>query len=211
MILPERVFGRPGVNWITSGLAMGLISLPTHASIRCSARRSARTDFQRDKSIDALTFDIMRIAHDGGFGDLVFANERTFDFRGTEAMTGDVDHIIDPAGDPVIAILIAAAAIAGEIFAAIGLEIGVDEALMIAIDLRIWPGQLSRSTRLPLAAPSRTLPSASTSCGWMPNSGFVAEPGLRSVAPGRGEIRMPPVSVCHHVSTMGQRLSPTSC
>ena len=29
-------------------------------------------------------------------------------------------------------------------------------------------------------------------------------------APGKGEMRMPPVSVCHHVSTIGQRLSPTT-
>src|SRR6266404_3394889 len=59
--------------------------------------------------------------------------------------------------------------------------------------------------RLPLAAPSSTLPSASTSCGTMPGSGLVAEPGFKSVAPGRGEIKMPPVSVCHQVSTIGQR------
>jgi hypothetical protein len=35
---------------------------------------------------------------------------------------------------------------------------------------------------------------------------LVAEPGFRAVAPGRGEISMPPVSVCHQVSTIGQRL-----
>ncbi len=29
MILPERVLGRPGANWITSGRAMGDISLET--------------------------------------------------------------------------------------------------------------------------------------------------------------------------------------
>ena len=31
-----------------------------------------------------------------------------------------------------------------------------------------------------------------------------------AVAPGNGEIKMPPVSVCHHVSTIGQRCSPTT-
>ena len=30
------------------------------------------------------------------------------------------------------------------------------------------------------------------------------------VAPGSGEIMMPPVSVCHHVSTTAQRPSPTT-
>ena len=42
----------------------------------------------------------------------------------------------------------------------------------------------------------------------MPGSGNVAEPGLVVVAPGSGEIMMAPVSVCHHVSTMGQRSPP---
>jgi len=37
-------------------------------------------------------------------------------------------------------------------------------------------------------------------------NGRVAEPGLSLVAPGNGVIRMPPVSVCHQVSTIGQRL-----
>src|SRR6185437_12381846 len=30
MILPERVLGKPGANWITSGLAIGPISWPTN-------------------------------------------------------------------------------------------------------------------------------------------------------------------------------------
>jgi hypothetical protein len=36
----------------------------------------------------------------------------------------------------------------------------------------------------------------------------VAEPGRKVVAPGSGEIMMAPVSVCHQVSTSGQRLPP---
>ena len=65
-------------------------------------------------------------------------------------------------------------------------------------------------TRLPSVAPSRNLPSASTMAGWTPKNGRVAEPGLRAVAPGSGVIRLPPVSVCHQVSTIGQRSSPTT-
>ena len=44
----------------------------------------------------------------------------------------------------------------------------------------------------------------------MPGSGSVAEPAFSAVAPGSGEMRMPPVSVCHQVSTIGQRPSPTT-
>ncbi len=42
----------------------------------------------------------------------------------------------------------------------------------------------------------------------MPGSGCVQEPGLVAVTPGTGEIMMAPVSVCHQVSTMGQRSPP---
>src|SRR6476646_6393159 len=38
MILPDRVLGRPGANWMTSGAAIGPISLRTHAT--SSLRRS---------------------------------------------------------------------------------------------------------------------------------------------------------------------------
>ena len=42
----------------------------------------------------------------------------------------------------------------------------------------------------------------------MPGIGPMAEPGLVAVTPGSGEIMMPPVSVCHQVSTIGQRFAP---
>ena len=39
--------------------------------------------------------------------------------------------------------------------------------------------------------------------GTIPKNGLVAEPGFVGMAPGRGVIRCPPVSVCHQVSTIG--------
>jgi hypothetical protein len=50
----------------------------------------------------------------------------------------------------------------------------------------------------------------STIAGRTPKNGSVAEPGFCAMAPGSGVMRMPPVSVCHHVSTIGQRPSPTT-
>src|SRR5579863_5300021 len=47
-----------------------------------------------------------------------------------------------------------------------------------------------------------------TTSGWIPKNGRVADPGLAAMAPGIGVIMIAPVSVCHHVSTMGQRLCP---
>ncbi len=64
--------------------------------------------------------------------------------------------------------------------------------------------------RLPEPAPASVLPSASTISGMTPKNGLVADPGLSFVAPGSGVIKMPPVSVCHQVSTIGQRSSPTT-
>src|SRR5438093_4645396 len=43
----------------------------------------------------------------------------------------------------------------------------------------------------------------------IPGSACVHDPGTVVVTPGSGEIRCPPVSVCHHVSTIGQRPRPT--
>ena len=42
----------------------------------------------------------------------------------------------------------------------------------------------------------------------MPGSGTCALPGLVSVTPGSAEIMIAPVSVCHHVSTIGAVLPP---
>ena len=57
--------------------------------------------------------------------------------------------------------------------------------------------------------PSRiSFPSSSKSAADTPGSGRVAEPGLAGVMPGSGEIMIAPVSVCHHVSTTGQRSPP---
>src|SRR5436305_8694333 len=41
-----------------------------------------------------------------------------------------------------------------------------------------------------------------------PGNGSVADPGFVGIAPGSGEIMIIPVSVCHQVSTMGQRFLP---
>src|SRR5919204_4766312 len=52
------------------------------------------------------------------------------------------------------------------------------------------------------------LPSLSTTSASTPGKGKVAEPGLVSITPGSGVIMIIPVSVCHQVSTTGQRPPP---
>ena len=60
------------------------------------------------------------------------SDQRAFDFGGAETMAGDVEYVVDATGDPVVAVLVAPRAVAGEIAARERFEVGVDEALMIA-------------------------------------------------------------------------------
>ena len=53
---------------------------------------------------------------------------------GAHAMTRDIDDIVDPTRDPVITVRVTPAAVAREVLARIGFEVGVDESVMIAED-----------------------------------------------------------------------------
>src|ERR1700760_4645838 len=74
--------------------------------------------------------------------------------------------------------------------------------------VRNMDGQGLRMTRYPPEPSGTGLPSSVTTSGTTPKNGLVAEPGLVAIAPRTGEIIMAPVSVCHHVSTIGQRSWP---
>src|SRR5690606_37258978 len=52
-------------------------------------------------------------------------------------------------------------------------------------------------------------PDSSMSTGWILAKGRVPPWGLVGVTKGIGEIKIPPVSVCHQVSTIGDFFSPT--
>src|SRR5882757_2074709 len=74
--------------------------------------------------------------------------------------------------------------------------------------VRNIPGHGCFNTRKPPEPSGTGSPSMVTISGTTPGNGFVAEPGLVATAPGTGVIMMCPVSVCHQVSTIGQRLWP---
>src|SRR5437899_13042218 len=69
------------------------------------------------------------------------------------------------------------------------------------------PGHGRRSVRKPPPS-STTFPCLSTTAASTPGKGLVADPGFVSVIPGSGVIMIWPVSVCHQVSTIGQRSPP---
>src|SRR5438876_650855 len=74
--------------------------------------------------------------------------------------------------------------------------------------VRSIAGQGLRITRYPPTLGGSSLPSLFTTAASTPKNGSVALPGLVGTAPGNGVIRMQPVSVCHQVSTIGQRFLP---
>src|SRR6185437_5606879 len=74
--------------------------------------------------------------------------------------------------------------------------------------VRAIEGQGLRITSRPPCPSGTGSPDLVTTSGIIPKNGRVAEPGFVGTAPGIGEIMIDPVSVCHHVSTMGQRLCP---
>ena len=77
--------------------------------------------------------------------------------------------------------------------------------------LRAMEGQGLRMTSRPPLPAGTGSPSFVTTSGTIPKNGRVAEPGLVGTAPGTGAIMIAPVSVCHQVSTMGQRPLPIIC
>src|SRR5205823_4521900 len=76
--------------------------------------------------------------------------------------------------------------------------------------VRSIAGQGRRIISFPPTFGPTSRPFSSTTIGSTPKNGSVALPGFVGIAPGKGVIRIVPVSVCHHVSTIGQRPPPIS-
>src|SRR2546430_5052384 len=69
-------------------------------------------------------------------------------------------------------------------------------------------GHGRESTRYPAPPSGTDFPSSSTTSALTPGNGNVALPGFVVVMPGSGVMRIIPVSVIHHMSTIGQRPPP---
>src|SRR5690606_34460371 len=94
----------------------------------------------RDEGVDALPLQVVGVTDHRGFGDAVVQHQGTFHLGGADTVAGDVDHIVDAPGDPVVAISVAASAVAGEVITGHGFEVGVDHALVVAVDAADLPG-----------------------------------------------------------------------
>ena len=79
MILPERVLGSAGVNWIRSGAASAPMSLADFL-VQLLAQRVVAflAGVQGDEGVDRLALDVVREADDRGLGDLGDARPARF-------------------------------------------------------------------------------------------------------------------------------------
>ena len=91
------------------------------------------TGVEGDIHIDALPLDVVRHTHHRGLGHFRMRHHGTFDLGSTHAVTGHVQHVIHATGDPVVAILVAARTVTGEVHATEGLEVGIDETVVVAV------------------------------------------------------------------------------
>ena len=76
----------------------------------------------------------MNRRHDRGFCYVRVLRKYAFDLRGAETMSGDVDHVIDPTGDPIVPVEIPYAAIPGEVETLVLTEVCLDEPPVVVKD-----------------------------------------------------------------------------
>ncbi len=92
MILPDRVLGRPGANWITSGEAIGPISLRTWAT--SSLRRSSIAVMSLHEGhvgVNALALTSWGKPTTAASETQSMRHERAFDLGGAHAMARDIE------------------------------------------------------------------------------------------------------------------------
>ena len=71
MILPERVLGKPGAQWMTSGVAIGPIAVRTCCLSSSSERVCVLlAGVERHVRVNALALDLMWKTNDRGLGHL---------------------------------------------------------------------------------------------------------------------------------------------
>src|SRR5690606_19754167 len=88
---------------------------------------------ERDVNVDALPFQVVRHADHGSFGDFRVGNHRAFDFGSAHAVAGHVKHVVHATGNPVVTVFVTTRTVTGEVHATEGLEVGVDETVVIAV------------------------------------------------------------------------------
>ena len=135
MILPERVFGRSGVNSRYFGRAMGPMTSATCSRSSCASSSLVSTPGAHgDEREDGLAADRVVLAHDRGLRHRLVVHERRLDLDGADAVAGDVHDVIDPPEQPEVAVEVALGAVAREVHAREAAPVRRPVALGVAVD-----------------------------------------------------------------------------
>src|SRR5918998_6603979 len=90
--------------------------------------------FENDVGHDGLTLVLVVAPDDGGLGHALVGDERALDLHRADAVPGDVHHVVYPARDGVVAVLVALGPVLDEVLVAEPLPVGFAEALGILVD-----------------------------------------------------------------------------
>ena len=188
MILPERVFGRSSVKRIDFGLAIGPIVAATWS--RSSSTRASLGSLPDRRITNAAmawpgvasVFPTTAASATAGWLD-----QRALDLGGGDVVTGDEHHVVDPTEEPVVALVVALGAVAGEVLALEPAPVRLPVSLRITPDAaqhrgprpgerevaaagdrtRARPGRRARRHRCPATGRSRS----PASTWWRPGAG----------------------------------------
>src|SRR4030095_3431943 len=102
------------------------------------------TGCKRYECDDALTSQLIRPSYDSGFGDRWVTYQRTLDLHGSDAMAGNIHHVVDASHDPEVSVFIAPRAVTSKIHAWDLAPVLFLVALWIAVNRseHRWPGGL---------------------------------------------------------------------
>ena len=136
MILPERVFGRSSDQTIRFGRASLPIRSATCSRISVDQLVGAlEVALERDEGADRLAGVLVGLADHRRLGDLRVRDDRRLDLGGREPVAGDVDHVVDAADHPEVAVLVLARGVADEVGLLAELrEVGLDVAVVLLVE-----------------------------------------------------------------------------
>ncbi|WTE65533.1 hypothetical protein OH775_01020 [Streptomyces sp. NBC_01615] len=105
MIFPERVLGMSGTTHNAGGPGdLADLALDGGGHLAFDLRAGRLAGFEGDVHLHRAAAQLVHDRYGGGLGDLLDGQRRGFEFLGAEAVSGDVDDVVDAAQDAEVAV-----------------------------------------------------------------------------------------------------------